>query len=86
MINTMTTPPPPNENKYCHHILHVPLNKNNFIRFNEFKPPLYGQYCKPKPLKQVMTAPLLDAQQQVSWVFPDDHYKGMSCVTVGVAH
>ena len=42
---------------------------------------------RPKSLKQVVTAPLLNARQQmwVSWVLGDDHYKGLAHVTVGVA-
>ena len=43
---------------------------------------------RPKSLKQVVTAPLLKAPQQlwVSHVLRDDHYKQMPCITVGVAH
>ena len=42
---------------------------------------------KPKSLKQAVTAPLLNAQQQVCLprVLGDDHYIRMSRVTVGVA-
>ena len=43
--------------------------------------------ARPKSKKQVVTAPLLNAQQylRVSRVLKDDHYERMSCVTVGVA-
>ena len=39
-------------------------------------------------LKQVVTAPLPNARQQVrvSRVLGDDHYKGLVHITVGVAH
>ena len=40
---------------------------------------------KPKSLKQLATAPLPKAQQQVTRVLGDDHYKGLARVTVGVA-
>ena len=42
---------------------------------------------RPKSLKQVVTAPLLSARQEVraSRVLGDDHYKRMTRVTVGVA-
>ena len=38
-------------------------------------------------LKQVVTAPLpnLQQQMQVPWVLGDDHYKGLARATVGVA-
>ena len=42
---------------------------------------------RPSSLKQVVTAQLPNARQQVrmSRVLRDDHYKGLACVTVSVA-
>ena len=42
---------------------------------------------KPKSVKQVVTAPLPNARQQVwvSWILEDGQFKGLAHVTVGVA-